>query len=113
MRESCRDFGKEGPDVVHQVRGGSRLLDNPPYDERNRRPLEDRLEFHCRLPGSADFSIFLTFFIYFYLNITTPPRGRGGGGGAGAGWGRWLVWGSGFFFPGNLVALRMRLSEEY
>src|SRR6516225_4310398 len=101
MRESCRDFGKERPDVVHQVRGGSRLLDNPPYDECNQRICEDRLQFHCRLPGSADFS---TLLIFLYLNRNPawmgvqPERP----------WRR----SSRLQYARNLVALRMRLTES-
>ena len=72
MRESCRGGGEKRSDVVHQVRGGFRLLDDPPYDERNGRICEDRLEFHCRLPGSADFS---TLLIFLYLNPKTGLDG--------------------------------------
>src|ERR1700722_3013880 len=48
---------------MHQVRGICWLLDDPPYDERDERPLQDNAEFHCRLPGSADCSIMPVPFI--------------------------------------------------
>ena len=58
MRESAGGGAEERADVVHQMRGAVRLLDDPPKDECNGRPFEDRGKLHCRLPGSADISIF-------------------------------------------------------
>src|ERR1700733_13974983 len=57
VRQSVRGAAEKRPDVMYQVRGIRGLLDDPPYDERDERPLQDITEFHGRLPGSADCSI--------------------------------------------------------
>ena len=46
MRESGCGGCENRADVVHQMRGTFRLLDDPPYAECNGRPCEDRLEVH-------------------------------------------------------------------
>src|SRR5579875_854033 len=49
MREPGGGGGEKRADVVHQVRGVRRLLDDPPYEKRDSCPCEHRLQFHCRL----------------------------------------------------------------
>jgi len=46
MRDSGRGLGEKRADVVYQVSGTCRLLDDPPNQERNGRPSKDRLQAH-------------------------------------------------------------------
>ena len=42
MRQAVRHISEQRSDVVHQVRGIRRLLDDPPYDESYKRICEYR-----------------------------------------------------------------------
>src|SRR5215475_15608372 len=80
MRESVGSGGQEVPDVVHEMRGTCRLLDDPPQNEYDGRPLDHRLEFHCRLPGSACVSIVASFpSIVAEPGLAGDPSRRGPG----------------------------------